>query len=721
MKLRRQRDLLALAQVALATIGVAGAGGTSWWMVALAGLFAVHAFVRPLPPQTAPAAQRRWTTLVLLAVAVTVYRAVARSEVLDAGVDLLLVLVIQRLYCRQRTREHLQLMLIGGLLMTIGAVINVDLNYPLLLVPYFVLIAMGLLLNQLTAAGERLGPAAMWAIDRHARRSQRVLWRSGLQIAALVAFGGVAVFFVFPRFGAGTFVRGPSQTRLTSGFSEEVQLGQFGAIRDDASVVMRVVPDRPPDQRPTYLPVYFRGSSFDRYEDGRWAHSDGSFTAGLRRLKSVWAVTDVEGRLQVRVDRQRDPLGRIVPRRVDGYAASTQSSAFDITLEDIGTELLFTPGETLFVQVWAATQIRRVRPGHDAQLILPDRPAGAIRYYTQSRLVPPTAAELEAVGNPARELPERYVQTPDVLSLRFRELAADLVRGADSRAARVDAVLEYLAGFEYSTDLRPFSAAVPDPVEGFLFESRRGHCEYFATTAALLLREAGVPTRLVNGYLGADWNPVGEYFAVRQAHAHSWIEVHFGRLGWVRVDPTPPAGRPGPGLGPISGELAQWVDALRNRYLQYVIDYGFDDQRALLQGLGLRRSADRSSAWPPRVPVLATLGTVGLLLVLIRRWRRRVAVPRETKIAQRVLRSLARAGFARRSDESLSALAQRVAARDRALAAGLAEFARRYDAVRFGDERSPASLRQLQDAARRMSQLVPRGVRQPNVGPGQPR
>src|SRR5262245_46335411 len=121
--LQRLRDRCSVLQIAIATASVALADGISPWSLGIASALAVLAFVRPLPPETSKSAERLWTIGIAMALFATLARAVLRGDILDAGVDFLLLLVVQRLFNRQRTREHMQLLLLGSLLMVAGAVI----------------------------------------------------------------------------------------------------------------------------------------------------------------------------------------------------------------------------------------------------------------------------------------------------------------------------------------------------------------------------------------------------------------------------------------------------------------------------------------------------------------------------------------------------------------------------------------------------------------------
>ena len=119
------------------------------------------------------------------------------------------------------------------------------------------------------------------------------------------------------------------------------------------------------------------------------------------------------------------------------------------------------------------------------------------------------------------------------LSSRVTQLAADWTASATTPLEKARTVENQLrTGFGY--DLSSPSGGASDPLDHFLFESRRGHCEYFSTAMAILLRVAGVPTRNVTGFVGGSYNRFGQYYSVREGDAHSWVEAWIDGSGWKR-------------------------------------------------------------------------------------------------------------------------------------------------------------------------------------------
>jgi transglutaminase-like putative cysteine protease len=714
VSLRQLRDALSVAQISIAVAAVALGSGASTWALIGALVLSAIAFWRKLPAETPKSTQHAWTALILVALVASVARAFLRAEFLDAGIDLMLLLVVQRLFNRQRCREHAQLLLLGAVLMVIAAVINADLNFPVLLAGYLVVATMAMIVNQLLSEGERLGSRVRHDLQRQGTAQARALWRASAQVAAIAGVGGLVVFLVFPRFGVGVFLRGALPTGVTSGFSDEVQLGGFGRIKNDTTVVMRMKPTvpMPVEERLTW---HLRGSAFDHYERGRWSRSDAAVPQQrqLERAQQGFYVFLERGQLVAGptleagvVPGRRRTIG---PRSVPGFARSTEGARMSVTLEDIGTELLFVASEPLGVRLRARSPIeaanyRNLKDRGMRQIAILNKAPGPVQYEFLSRIGEPTARELRMIGDPSvpRRMQE-YLQVPSDLSQEFRTLARDLTEGAQTRYEKVDAVMQYLAEFDYTLELRESERvqAGADPIEGFLFDIKAGHCEYYATAMALLLREAGVPTRNVNGYYGAHYNDVGDFYAVRQADAHSWVEVYFDGLGWITFDPTPPSGRTAGDDAALWPAATQLLDAVRNSYLEYVIDFNLGKQLALLEEMGIRDAQARRSVdrWALAIWLALPLAAGGAWFIYRRRRRRSTASP-ESVIYAKLLDRLTARGHVRGPGESARRFARRLADEGAPEADAMARFADAYERQRFGPRADAGAVIRLEQLAR---------------------
>ncbi|MFU8806133.1 MAG: DUF4129 domain-containing transglutaminase family protein, partial [Bradymonadaceae bacterium] len=200
----------------------------------------------------------------------------------------------------------------------------------------------------------------------------------------------------------------------------------------------------------------------------------------------------------------------------------------------------------------------------------------------------------------AIDLPEdfttTYLQLPTIAE-RTRKLATDITADAETPYQKAEAVIAYFEeNFTYTTDLPEVDP--DDPIASFLFDTRRGHCEYFATSAALLLRSAGVPTRLVNGFLGGTWNEVGSYLTIRQGDAHSWVEVYVHPYGWIPIEPTPPSESPFGQRSPLVRWASDTYDAMRMAWLKWIIEYDLEAQVRVFRRIGRLLSMNSVDAGP---------------------------------------------------------------------------------------------------------------------------
>jgi hypothetical protein len=179
-------------------------------------------------------------------------------------------------------------------------------------------------------------------------------------------------------------------------------------------------------------------------------------------------------------------------------------------------------------------------------------------------------------------------------------MTRDVVARAGARNAydRARAIESYLRdNYDYSLDLK---AGGRDPLADFLFNVRAGHCEYFSTAMAVMLRTQGIASRVVNGFLPGEYNEAAGAYTVRQSDAHSWVEAYFPKTdSWVTFDPTPPAGRTPRVRTGLAAQLSKYTEALELMWFQYVIGYDQQEQRSLATSLhnelfDLRRTSSAS-------------------------------------------------------------------------------------------------------------------------------
>ncbi len=493
---------------------------------------------------------------------------------------------------------------------------------------------------------------------------RRQLRLAGLLVLQAVPLALVA-FLLFPRVNGPLWGLPQDAYGAVSGLSGEMSPGAISRLilSDRVAFRVRFEGETPPPSR-----LYWRGPVL-------W-QSDGR----------TWRARPL------RITRH-DPE----PPRVEGLG---EAMRYTITLEPHNRRWLF-PLEM------PATLPPGARLTGDLQLLAGKKVQQRRRYTLSSH-------PRYRLQEPDPEALRRGLQLPPGAHPRARALAAQWRQETQDPAQLVRRALQFFRDFPFHYSLSP--PPIPgDLVDGFLFGTRRGFCEHYAIAFTVLMRAAGVPVRVVTGYQGGEFNPVGGYLVVRQRDAHAWTEVWLGERGWVRVDPTAavsPA-RIEQGIGTIAptglvaiGPLADnpvvqglWqrlrnsVDAINNAWNQWVLSYGPQRQRLLFQRLGLGRPDWKQlAAWLGGAMALL----LGLLILL--EGRQRGNSDPAVRLWRRFCRRLAREGLPRLPAEGPLDYARRARAARPEKARQITDITRRYIEIRYG---AGGDLRALRRAVRR--------------------
>ncbi len=228
---------------------------------------------------------------------------------------------------------------------------------------------------------------------------------------------------------------------------------------------------------------------------------------------------------------------------------------------------------------------------NDGTLFRADMGSGDYEYEVTS-IIPNTDANAsQPHESPPSDHEQRLLSVPEELRSRLRAIAEPLVEqikaegpeGAAARARKLEYFLRDSGQFSYTLEMDVKDKKL-DPVEDFLVNRKRGHCEYFASALALLLRSVNIPSRLVNGFKGGDWSELTQTMNVRQKHAHSWVEALIEVRPdhapiWITLDPTPALERQESiaQVGGLAGKFRPVTDAIRHVWVFYIV--GFDDER----------------------------------------------------------------------------------------------------------------------------------------------
>jgi transglutaminase-like putative cysteine protease len=340
----------------------------------------------------------------------------------------------------------------------------------------------------------------------------------------------------------------------------------------------------------------------------------------------------------------------------------------------------------------------------DFQLISKTKINDLQRYSTESRLA------YEFGINES----EKYLQItrkyPDQLNPRTTQLGNSLAARFDSSEEIVNEVLAMFSRESFFYTLKP-PLLGENVVDEFLFESRRGFCEHYAGSFALLMRTAGIPARVVTGYQGGEFNDVGNYLIVRQSDAHAWTEVWIEGRGWIRVDPTAAVSpdRIESGLddalddevssfrirnrNPIFGNLMFNWDNLQHGWNDWVLNYDDQKQRNFLSqlDLGIKNWSDMVIALV--MMLVAVTGSYWLIT-----WYRELP-PRPAAyeiLFKRLLRKLARRGMVKKPAEDTRAFMRRISTQEVAQADQLERIVELYNRIKYGRQGgSPQALKQM--------------------------
>jgi len=509
----------------------------------------------------------------------------------------------------------------------------------------------------------------------------------------LIFLGGAVIFFLLPRVSAGYLSAYTGANDLTSGFSDRVELGRIGQIQQSKTVMMHVQVDG--DTVGAFV-LKLRGVALNNFDGHNWANTrdkvnlsrgaDGRFDLTLRNPQSP----QLRGR-RVHYRVTMEPFLSEVffllatPRSLEGnYRAVSEDPAGDVFDHD--TEHTVTRYE-------ADSELRR---------------AVATRLHKDSGSYPP-------------EIFPGYLQLP-ALDPRVKPLAEQITANVASSFDKATAVENYLR-VHYGYTLQLPSTTPHDPIANFLFVRRQGHCEYFASTMAIMLRSIGIPSRVVNGFAGGEFNDITSQYVIRGSDAHSWVEAFIPGQGWMEFDPTPPGG------GQIHTQWSRfmlYMDAMSSFWREWVVNYDLGHQLRLTQDANrgsraivgqaqswgrnqynkilawARRTQDRigdsTVKWGERTLglVLCALlaASIPRLLAAIRRFRLARRPQKSPQMAasiwyERMLKQTARRGWEKSPAQTPEEFAATIA--DPQLKDRVSGFTERYENARFGKSPEDAS------------------------------
>lgn len=516
----------------------------------------------------------RWTSyLTLLYLAFYIFDFFFLSaNFVTATVHLVLFVMVVKLFSTSRERDLLYLAVLSFLMVLAAAILTVDTMFLAMFCAFLLVAASTFVSLEMRRSLRRSAVVAPAGESRgRTARMESALSTTSAGIVVATVVVGAGVFFVLPRVSGGYLSAFAPRSSIVSGFSDSVNLGEIGRIQQSSQVVMhaQVLHGGGTEE------IRWRGVALAIFDGKRWS-------APSRRLTPLPRTT-AGFQLNTRTPEEESQFrAQRVPGRM-------RLMRYRVVMEPIGTQIFFVADTPLSI----IGNYRDLYQDETGAAYNYDRVRVISTYEGFSELPPPTSAAAAVSRDHPRSTSLTYLQLP-ALDSRVPELAARVT--ADSahdldRARRLELFLR--SEFGYTLQLPPLT---PDPLAHFLFERKQGHCEYFASAMAVMLRTLGIPSRMVTGFRGGELNPLTGSYIVRARDAHAWVEAYFPELGWIAFDPTPPSAMPERTAWDQAG---LYLDAMREFWREWIINYDFAHQVSLGRQVNLksREVAEDLRAW----------------------------------------------------------------------------------------------------------------------------
>ncbi len=523
--------------------------------------------------------------------------------------------------------DHLQVYFMSLLQLIIASELTRALTFGVIFVIFMILLVTAMVLSHFLKEGT-LGRVR--------------LRRPVFVIVMLTMICTMLIFVVLPRTPQRFIGKSHVHGIKTVGFSDKVDFGSFGDIKLDQTVVMRIEMNQ--EISPPY---YWRGITMDSFDGTSWRNT----TRSKNRLLKTGDEFLLSPYDRAKVIEQSIYLEPIDSDVIFGLAriAAINADTFSLLVDDAGG------------------------------ISIPGKLSRRIKYTVFSDTTGPSKGRRE----------ERYLQVPPGMEKTI-SLAKSIPREGSSDAQKASAIETYLTrnyAYSLSTTPPPVGMSVLD---NFLFNTKTGFCEHYASSMVLMLRGLSIPSRVVNGFYGGEQNEYGNYLIVRQSDAHAWVEALIDGQ-WKRFDPTPAVAMQKP------PDLSLFLDSLRLQWTRYVVGFSSDDQKEIVRTLA---SPFTLTGMPrlrfPRFRIVILWSLVialvsWLLYAVLRKIRfRRYGFVTRTYLEFREL--LKKKGM--RVTDAMTAGDLLKVSRKGGFGAEAEEFLNLYESHRFGSREMTASVRQ---------------------------
>jgi transglutaminase-like putative cysteine protease len=556
-----------------------------------------------------------------------------------AGSAFLALLLCMKLLEMHTARDRMVVIFLACFMVVIGFLFSQS-----IIIGVYMLLETVLLTTALISVNHR--PASYF--------SRQTVYKVYLQYASRMLLLAVpltvVLFILFPRVPGPLWGIPEDVGGATTGLSDEMSPGRISQLSNNNAVAFRVkfYSDIPPQSE-----LYWRGPVLWNFNGFAWSAPKSQFRL---RLKSEFEISGppVDYTLTLEPHQQRWLFALDLP--ADLPPKSRMSA------------------ELQLLSLQPINKVTRYE----------------LRSYTRYRIEPHDTPDLQ-----------RYLNVPPNIAPRTRGLVKRWQQEINDRQSWIQRALTYFRKEDFYYSRQP-PLLFDDPVDEFLFQTRKGYCEHYASAFTVMMRLAGIPARVVTGYQGGEMNPFSDYMIVRQSDAHAWSEVWLSGEGWRRVDPTsviPPhriessedlfrrqtqASRERQlieldWLGRSIRQARYAWDAVNNRWNQWIIGFNEKRQLALLSSWGMP-----NINWQGMIGLLFSLLAVLLLLIGFYLLRRRPAtLDPATQLYQQFLHKIEKLGITKQESESALAFAQRVKSTRQDLAKEIDQITRDYNKLRY--------------------------------------
>ena len=519
-------------------------------------------------------------TAALLALAAAAFFALdyffLSRALLPAAVHVTFFLAAVKIVTAKSGRDYLYTAIIAFLALLAAAVLSISFTFFASLALYLAFASAALASGEIRRSIGQATATARGGLRRFHLRLAVLAACVTLGIMTLTA----GLFFVLPRTADAAFARLASHRIFIPGFSNQVTLGEMGEIKTSSRPVMHIrIFGREPAG-----PLKWRGGVLTDFDGKRWSNP------GARMI----SVGDLA----------REP---------SGYLPAGRSIHYQVDLDALASNALFFAGTPERINLRYA-HLYKTETGCFRLAGLPPR---GFQYDAYSVLEDPPEAVPVQYPAPVLRLAERNqdLDTPP-LDPRIPALARTLTGGASTDLERARAIERHLRR-DYGYTLELPAREEPDPLAYFLFTRRKGHCEFFASAMAVMLRARGIPARLATGFQSGVYNPITGMWLVRASDAHAWVEAWIPGYGWATFDPTPPG--PAQPDSALLSRAGLYLDAAETFWEEWVVGYDPGRQGTLADRIE-RRASRLGSRWSDALSGAVKDGSVHIVP-----WLRRLA------------------------------------------------------------------------------------------------